>query len=55
MEDAYNHDMECKYIQASHLQQLHESRNECDKTALKALCFHNVRNAFDDVCFGANH
>jgi hypothetical protein len=54
MEDADNHDVECEYIRASHLRQLRQSRDECDKTALKALCFHNVRNAFDDVCFGAN-
>ena len=51
MDDADNHEVECEYIKASHLRQLRES---CDKSSLKALCFHNVKNAFDDVCFGAN-
>ena len=51
MDDADNHEVECEYIKASHLRQLRES---CDNSSLKALCFHNVKNAFDDVCFGAN-
>lgn len=51
MEDADNHQVDCKYIRASDLTRLRESDN---KTALKELCFHNVRNAFDNVCFGAN-
>jgi hypothetical protein len=55
MVDADNHEVECKYLQAaSHLLQLSESCDECDKIALKALCFHNVTNAFNDVCFGTN-
>jgi hypothetical protein len=54
MEDADNHEVECEYIRASDLRRLRESRDESDKIALKALCFHNVRNAFDNVCFGAN-
>jgi hypothetical protein len=54
MEDADNHDVECEYIRASRLRQLHQSGDECDKIALEALCFHNVRSAFDDVCFGTN-
>jgi hypothetical protein len=51
MEDADNHEVECEYIRASDLTRLHESEN---KAALKALRFHNVRNAFNKVCFGAN-
>jgi hypothetical protein len=51
MDDADNHEVKCKYIRASELTWLHEAD---DKVALQAMCFHNVRNAFDKVCFGAN-
>jgi hypothetical protein len=51
MEDADNHEDECKSIRALDLTQLQESNN---KSALKDLCFHNVRNAFNKVCFGGN-
>jgi hypothetical protein len=51
MEDADNPDVRCEYIRALELTWLRESDN---KDALKAMCFHNVRNAFDKVCFGAN-
>jgi hypothetical protein len=54
MADAKNHEVECDYIRASNLRQLRESPEESDKIALKALCVHNVMNAFEDVCFGAN-
>jgi hypothetical protein len=51
MEDADKHDVKCEYIRASDLTRLRESDN---KVVLQAMCFHNVRNAFDKVCFGAN-
>jgi hypothetical protein len=51
IDDADNHEVECKYIRASDLTCLRDSHN---KSALKELCFHNVRNAFDKVCFGDN-
>ena len=53
MEDADNHKVQCEYIRASPaLRQLRESRN---MQALKDLCFHNVSNAFNKVCFGASN
>jgi hypothetical protein len=51
MADADNHQVQCQYIQASELTRLRESH---DQLALKHMCFHNVTNAFDKVCFGAN-
>ena len=50
-EDADSHKVQCEYIRASDLKRLRDSHN---KSALKDMCFHNVRNAFDKVCFGAN-
>jgi hypothetical protein len=52
MEDAdTTHDVKGEYIKASNMTQLHESDN---KVALQAMCFHNIRNVFGKVCFGAN-
>jgi hypothetical protein len=50
-EDVDNHKVQCEYIRALDLTWLQDSHN---KSALKDLCFHNVRNAFNKVCFGAN-
>jgi hypothetical protein len=41
----------CTYTKASFLTQL---RQDNDIEALKSYAFHNVTNAFDKVCFGAN-
>jgi hypothetical protein len=50
-DSADNHAVLCKYIKASHLTEL---RRQQDLKTLKLLSFHNVTNAFDNVCFGAN-
>jgi hypothetical protein len=50
-ESADNPDVKCTNIKASFLTQLC-LRN--DNETLKSLSFHNVTNAFDKVCFGAN-
>ena len=41
----------CTYIKASYLAELRRTK---DIKTLKSLAFHNVTNAFDNVCFGAN-
>ena len=51
MESANNPDIKCKYIKASFLTEL---RNQNDIQILKLYSFHNVTNAFGNVCFGAN-
>jgi hypothetical protein len=51
MHDADNHLVECQYIRAHDLTILRQSN---DHSALKGMCFHNLRNAFDNVSFGAN-
>jgi hypothetical protein len=51
MEDVDNHKVQCEYIRALDLTWLQDSHN---KSVLKDMCFHNVHNAFDKVCFGAN-
>jgi hypothetical protein len=50
-ESSDNPDVVCTYIKASYLTEL---RNTNDIATLKALSFHNVTNAFDNVSFGAN-
>jgi hypothetical protein len=49
--DADNHEVECQYIRANDLMLLRQSN---DHIALKGMCFHYLRNAFDKVSFGAN-
>jgi hypothetical protein len=44
-------DVVCNYIKASYLTKL---RLRKDTKTLQSLAFHNVTNAFDNVCFGAN-
>jgi hypothetical protein len=51
LDDADNHKVKCQYIRASDLKLLRDSD---DVEALDRMCFHNISNAFDDVCFGAN-
>jgi hypothetical protein len=51
-DSADNHAIVCKYIKASHL--TIELCRQQDLKTLKLLSFHNVTNAFDNVCFGAN-
>jgi hypothetical protein len=46
-----NPDINCRYIKSSFLSEL---RRVNDIETLKSFSFHNVNNAFDNVCFGAN-
>jgi len=50
-ESADNPDVKCTYVKASLLTEL---RRKNDNETLKSFAFHNVTNAFDNVCFGAN-
>lgn len=50
-DSADNPDVVCRYIKASYLTEL---RHTNDRERLQSLSFHNVTNAFDNVCFGAN-
>jgi hypothetical protein len=48
---ADDHHVQCTYIKASFLSEL---RHRKDTATLKSFAFHNVTNAFDNICFGAN-
>jgi hypothetical protein len=50
-DSADNPDVMCTYLKASFLTQL---RQRNDNETLQSFSFHNVTNAFDNVCFGAN-
>ena len=50
-DSADNPDVVCTYLKASFLTQL---RQRNDNETLQSFSFHNVTNAFDNVCFGAN-
>ena len=50
-DDADDLNVICNFIKASQLKLHHDTNNIIQ---LKSMSFHNVRNAFDKVCFGAN-
>jgi hypothetical protein len=51
MESSDDPYVRCKYLKASSLTALRNA-NKVDE--LQDMAFHNVTNAFDKVCFGAN-